>query len=58
MIDDKRERRTALWWIEHESTNEFWSLRNPWVVGPPCPPCRYCALCAGDVFLGYAPRRC
>ena len=34
MIDDKRERRTALWWIEHESTNEFWSLRNPWVVGP------------------------
>ena len=33
MIGDKRERRTALWWIEHESTNEFWSLRNPWVVG-------------------------
>lgn len=34
MIDDKRERRTALWWIEHESTNEFWSLKNPWVVCP------------------------
>lgn len=34
MIDDKRERRTALWWIEHEGTNGFWSLRNPWVVGP------------------------
>lgn len=34
MAGDKSERRTALWWIEHENANEFWSLRNPWVVGP------------------------
>lgn len=57
MIGDKRERRTALWWIEHESTNELWSLRNRGSSAS-LPSCRYCALCAGDVFLGYAPRRC
>ena len=34
MGDKISERKGLLWWIEHESTNEFWSLKNPWVVGP------------------------
>lgn len=34
MGDKTSERKGLLWWIEHESTNEFWSLKNPWVVGP------------------------
>lgn len=33
MGDKISERKGLLWWIEHESTNEFWSLKNPWVVG-------------------------
>ena len=34
MGDKISERKGLLWWIEHESTNEFWSLKNPWVVCP------------------------
>ena len=33
MGDKISERKGLLRWIEHESTNEFWSLKNPWVVG-------------------------
>ena len=42
MGDKISERKGLLWWIEHESTNEFY----------------YCALRAGDVFLGHALHRC
>lgn len=55
MIDDKRERRTALWWIEHESTNESWSLRNPWVVGP-LALLAVVVLCALATFFWGMPR--
>lgn len=34
MSDRTSERKGLLWWIEYESTNEFWSLKNPWVVCP------------------------
>ena len=26
-------RKGLLWWIEHENTNEAWTMRNPWAVG-------------------------
>ena len=32
MSEGKSERRGLLWWIEHENTNAFWSVRNPWIV--------------------------
>ncbi len=33
MGDKTSERKDLLWWIEHENTNEFWSMRNPWAIG-------------------------
>ncbi len=33
MGDKTPERKGLLWWIEHEKTNEAWTMKNPWVVG-------------------------
>ena len=33
MGDKTPERKSLLWWIEHESTNEAWTMKNPWAVG-------------------------
>ena len=55
MGDKTSERKGLLWWIEHESTNEFWSLKNPWVVGrlPSLSP--LCSACWRR-FSGGVPR--
>ena len=33
MGDKTPERKGLLWWIEHENTNEAWTMKNPWAVG-------------------------
>ena len=33
MGDKTPERKGLLWWIEHENTNEAWTMRNLWAVG-------------------------
>ena len=45
MGDKTPERKGLLWWIEHENTNEAWTMKNPWAVG-------------AIVLTIQAPRRC
>lgn len=33
MGDQTSECKGLLWWIEHENTNEAWTMKNPWAVG-------------------------
>lgn len=55
MGDKTPERKGLLWWIEHENTNEAWSMKNPWAVGADRPDDPHRAVHVGDVFLGAAP---
>ena len=55
MGDKTPERKGLLWWIEHENTNEAWTMRNPWAVGAIVLTILIVLCIVGDRFLGAAP---